>query len=236
MLRMGDGSSGTAGLRAREPEGALDDLAATVEGLTRRHFVHQDARPAQMGDLDLLAVDPPLRNLLFTDGTVTRTLEVQGLASVWVEVIAQERLALDADTASSLVIPASSEAIRRRVAIGLGASAPLIWAESHIAPDRLPAGFLDVLDGSPEGIGQSLREVRLESWREMLWFGLDSAPRWAEEAGTGEVLRRVYRVIALGRPAMLISECFAVERRGGIFGLAERGQSLRPRQTPRRSA
>jgi chorismate-pyruvate lyase len=55
----------------------------------------------------------------------------------------------------------------------------------------------------------------------MLWFGLDSSQRRVEAADLGrEVLQRVYRVTTGGRPAMLISESFAVELRSGLYHLA----------------
>ncbi|HMC49936.1 MAG TPA: chorismate pyruvate-lyase family protein [Solirubrobacterales bacterium] len=233
---MRDSPRAGTGLRAREAGDRGGDAAAAAESLTRRHFVKQDERPADVASLDLLTVDPSLRNLLFTDGTVTRTLEVQALSPVWVDVLDQQRTHVAGDTATGLVAVHGTEAIRRRVAIGVGIGAALIWAESHIVVERLPGEFLNVLGASPEGIGQSLRTVQLESWREMLWFGLDVVPSWAGNGAESRVLRRLYRVITLGRPAMLISESFAVERQAGSYLLAERGQSLRPRRTPRRSA
>jgi chorismate-pyruvate lyase len=219
---MGDGSSAATGLREREAGDAPAEAAAAI-GLTRRHFVHQDERPDGLGDLDITKLDPSLRNLLFTDGTVTRSLEVQALSPVRVDVLDQRRARVGGSAAASLAVAEGSEAIRRRVAIGLGSGSALIWAESHILPARLPEGFLNVLGESPEGIGQSLREVQLESWREMLWFGLDSAPSWGASEGGERVVHRRYRVITMGRPAMSISESFAVERRAGSYVLATRG-------------
>ncbi len=197
-------------------------MEAITGGLTERHFSMQGERPGLLADVDLTSIDPFLRGLLFTDGTVTRALEVQALAPVTVEVLAQRRSLVQGHTASNLEVAAGTEAILRRVVIGVGApTVPAIWAESHILPARLPADFLDVLDGSRDGIGESLQQVQLESWREMLWFGLAPAPAWAEGAPPleGGVLRRDYRVIANRRPAMTIGESFAVERRAGVYHL-----------------
>jgi chorismate-pyruvate lyase len=114
------------------------------------------------------------------------------------------------------------EAVRRRVVIGAGEpSSPLIWAESHILPSRLPREFLRVLGDAPDGIGESLQQIQLESWRELLWFGLDCSPAWNDthtQAGTS-VITRLYRVITAGRPALLISESFAVAQRDGVYVL-----------------
>lgn len=106
--------------------------------------------------------------------------------------------------------------------IGTGKPAePAIWAESHILPTRLPADFLGVLRGAPDGIGESLQRVELESWREMLWFGLDSHPEWSgvDSDQTSPVITRLYRVITSGLPALLISESFAVTLRDGTYCL-----------------
>lgn len=188
--------------------------------LTRRHFVLQDDRPEHLGDIDLLAVDPFLRGLLFTDGTVTRTLEVQTLARVSVEVVAQARSVVSGHIASHLGVPSGTRSVRRRVVIRAGVPAtPIIRAESHILPDRLPDEFLSVLHDAPDGIGESLQQVKLESWRDMLWFGLGSSPEWSH-APASPAITRMYRVIAGGRPALLISESFAVERRFGMYHLA----------------
>jgi len=199
------------------------DVLATARGLAARHFVLQGKRPGHVADPDLVAMDPYLRGLLFTDGTVTRTLEVGALSPVAVTVEWQREVAIDSEVAGYLEAPESSPAIERRVTIGLESSpSPLVWAESRILPERLPDGFFDVLGSCRDGIGESLQQVRLESWREMLWFGIDAAPDWGErgEAEAETVLRRLYRVIAEARPAILISECFAVERSGRAYRLA----------------
>lgn len=197
-------------------------MTGATELLTKRHFVMQEQRPGHLGDVDLVAMDPALRNLLFTDGTVTRTLEVHTLARVFVEVVSQSRAPAPVEVLSHLKMPSGLESVQRRVIIGTDASTiPVIWAESHIAPSRLPPGFLGVLDDAPDGIGQSLQQVKLESWRELLWFGLDTAPAWSGLATATEttVLKRLYRVITNGRPALLISESFAVECCEGSYRL-----------------
>jgi len=189
--------------------------------LTRRHFVLQEDRPSHLSEVDLAELDPFLRCLLFTDGTVTRTLEVQALARVTVEVVAQADTPTPARHAECLGVPRGMRALCRRVVIGTGPDAPVMWAESHIVPSRLPGVFMDALSSAPDGIGQSLQQAQLESWRDMLWFGLDTLPNWSGVdalAGT-EALTRAYRVISSGQPALLISETFAVRRNAGRYQL-----------------
>jgi chorismate-pyruvate lyase len=190
--------------------------------LAQRHFVLQDRRPAHLGEIGLVEMEPFLRGLLFTDGTVTRTLEVKTLSRVSVEVVDQIETTVAGQTANHLRVPSNTEAVRRRVLIGTQASTePVIWAESHLLPSRLPPRFLGVLRGAPDGIGQSLQQVELESWRDLLWFGLDSRPRWGDgdTRTPSPVITRVYRVITGSRPALLISESFSVTYADGAYRL-----------------
>lgn len=191
--------------------------------LVRRYFLLQDERPGDVEEVEIGALDPFLRSLLFTDGTVTRALAVQMLAPISVSPLSQEEVSLPADVAAYLETEAGERAIRRRVGIGV-ASTPVIWAESHLLADRLPSGFLGLLDGAPEGIGQSLQRVALESYRELLWFGLDARPDWASPAaGGGATIRRLYRLLNDRHTSILISESFAVEWGAGAYRLASRG-------------
>lgn len=191
------------------------------EDLLQRHFVQQGERPPHLAEVELPALDPALRGLLLTDGTVTRALEAQELRRVTVEVVSQGDVPLTGRLAEQLEANEGTGAVRRLVEIGTaGREEPLIRAESYILPKRLPSGFLGVLQEAPDGIGESLQQVKLESWREMLWLGFDSAPEWLGESQRGRpVITRRYRVITAENPALLISESFAVELRDGAFGL-----------------
>ena len=105
--------------------------------------------------------------------------------------------------------------------------APSVWAETYVVPGRLPKDFVGVLDSSSHGIGGSLRQLRLESWRELLWFGLGEVPSWSgDQAVAASTLTRVYRIITKGLPALLISEAFAVEMHLGEYRLAGAGEPL----------
>jgi chorismate-pyruvate lyase len=182
-----------------------------------QHFLWQEERPGELGEVEIGALDPFLRGLLFTDGTVTRALTAETLAPVSISRLSQtEASPLPAGVAGYLEAGEEEWALRRRVGIAVGAaSRPVVWAESHIVPDRLPPGFVGLLDGAPDGIGQSLQRIALESCRELLWFGLGAVPEWADPVPADcEAITRLYRIVSDGRPAILISESFAVERRG----------------------
>jgi 4-hydroxybenzoate synthetase (chorismate lyase) len=211
----------TPRIQAVDLPGRSQDRASD---LSTRHFVMQGSRPSHVKDVEVSAMDSFLRTLLFTDGTVTRTLEVHTLSRVSVEVIDQAKSLASARVANYLQLPDGAELTKRRVSIGIGAATkPIIWAESHIIPDRLPPGFLGLLDRAPDGIGEALQQVKLESWREMLWFGLDLPPDWARVFPVSQtgltVLKRLYRVIIQSRPALLICESFAVGQQAGAYHL-----------------
>lgn len=205
-----------------EQGGSVANYVPPAGGLAQRHFVLQDRRPPHLGDVGLGEMDPFLRGLLFTDGTVTRTLEVQALSRVSVEVVDQIDTVVSGQSADHLRVTPGTASVRRRVLIGTGESAgPAIWAESQIIPSRLPSSFLSVLEGTPDGIGESLQRVELESCREMLWFGIDSHPKWSGvESDRPPVITRLYRVIAGGLPTLLISESFSIMRRDGAYCLS----------------
>jgi chorismate-pyruvate lyase len=206
-------------LKPREGERAAT-TARNAEVLSRRHFLLHDQRPAHIAAINPAELDSFLRSLLFTDGTVTRALEVKALSPVSVKVVSQSDSTATDEVADHLEVPEDTEIVRRRVTIGRAAAgSPMIWAESHIVPSRLPPGFLGILDAAREGIGESLQQVALESWRDMLWFGLDAPPEWSAVTSRAPepVITRLYRVIAGGQPALLISESFAVEDRSGTY-------------------
>jgi chorismate-pyruvate lyase len=196
--------------------GGVDPLAA--DRLAQRHFTLQYAQAAELSSLEVGALDPLLRCLLFTDGTVTRALEAQTLCSVAVDVVDQSRASLPAWAANHLDASADAECIRRRVAMTIMGPTPAVWAESYLLADRLPAGFLGLLDSMPHGIGGSLEQARLESRRELLWFRLSAPPPWAGPVPSSvSALVRLYRIITNSRPALLISEAFAVEGDGAMY-------------------
>jgi chorismate-pyruvate lyase len=180
----------------------------------------QRANTVELSHVEVTALDPLLRGLLFTDGTVTRALEVQTLRRVAVEVVEQSPMTLPEHAAPYLDVEtgASAMCLRRRVTMRTAGSAPAVWAESHILPERLPSGFLGSLDRASHGIGGSIEQVRLESRRELLWFRLGPPPRWGGAVAPGaSTLIRLYRIITDGRPGLLICEAFAVEGRLGVY-------------------
>lgn len=199
------------------------DAAGVARGLIAGIFCDQDTRPAGWEDVDVVRLEPHLRNLLFIDGTVTRALEVQALSPVSVSVI--EECRCPTGTAGRwLELDADAPATRRRVAIRVAAyPGPAVYAESVIVHDRLPSRFARLLGASPQGIGEALRAGHLESRRELLWHGVGRLAAWVGEADASTpALARAYRVRTAERPAMLIVEHFVVEAVDGSYRLRTR--------------
>lgn len=207
--------------RAR-PTRARAAIVTVAEHLGELHFTAQHEASKDLRELQITQLDPFLRGLLFTDGTVSRALEAHTLARVAVETVAQSPGAAPERIARHLRVEHTEECIRRRVVMKIGDTTEVsVWAESHLVPHRLPAEFLTQLDGNSQGIGGSLQQLKLESRRELLWFGLGRPPTWADaDTPATTTLTRVYRMVTDGLPALLICEAFAVELRSGLYHLS----------------
>jgi chorismate-pyruvate lyase len=177
--------------------------------MVARHFVMQGRRPPDVREAALGALDPGLRCLLFSDGLVTRAVEARALRRVTVSVVDQRPSATSSEVACFLPIAAGERALRRRVVMSFGDPGvplePFAYAESYLIPRLLPAAFLCALS-SAGGIGYALQEARVESRRELLWFGVRAAPTWARTAGSRERVVRSYRIVIGGQSAVYILE------------------------------
>jgi chorismate-pyruvate lyase len=183
------------------------------------HFALQHEKSPDLQDIEIVALDPFLRGLLFTDGTVSRALEAQTLSRVTVAPVEQVTAPVPQPAARYLGVGEGEQCIRRRVTMHIADEHLAVWAESYIVPERLPAPFVSTLDGTSQGIGGSLQQMKLESWRELLRFGLGAPPVWADAGMSLSTLTRIYRIITQGQPALLISEHFALEMRSGRYHL-----------------
>lgn len=202
-----------------------------AEDLVAVHFTAQHETPSELGSVDITQLDSFLRGVLFTDGTVSRALEAQSLCQVVVEAVEQAPGPVPAPVARALELDdPTDECLRRRVVMTIAQTQPSVWAETYLAVLRMPQQFITQLDGNPQGIGGSLQQLKLESRRELLWFGVGPLPTWAHSvdpaaAAATLALTRCYRVLTQGLPALLICESFALELRSGLYHLAGSGTS-----------
>jgi chorismate-pyruvate lyase len=177
-------------------------------------FVAQFARPAGLSSVNLRALTPFQRALLVIDGTVTKFIEASVMEPVTVRIIGQDWRRLSAGH-NWLEADEGMTVIAREVVLeGQHSGALYAHALSLIVPDRLPQAAQEQLTDNPGGLGRILLESRLESRREVLWYGREMSQNLPEAIRSrmpGGCLTRTYRIITGGRPVMLIHERFPLE-------------------------
>lgn len=170
---------------------------------------HRPPRTAPAGDAGPLTAFQ--RILLATDGTVTHILEAY--AGEPVEVV---KLRQAFDTANegdeSLAVAPGDKVLRRRVLLrGRRGGQSLLYAEAVVVLDRVDPAILDGLLETDKPIGVLLGESRTETFREILRVGREPAGGRATHFGVDagdDLIFRTYRIVAGGRPVILITEKF----------------------------
>ena len=158
----------------------------------------------------MASLPPFLRTLLVTDGTVTKSLEAYFWEPVAVENLGQEVVPLARDT-PWLGLERGAEVLHRRVRLVGGHSGTVYaHAESRIRLTRLPADLRDELRQGRIGIGELLRECGLETYRELLDFGVGPVQGLAHVFTVPDetLVHRTYRIAVGHQPAILITEHF----------------------------
>jgi len=181
-------------------------------------FIAQFARPAGLSSVNLRALTPFQRALLVIDGTVTKFIEAYVMEPVRARIIGHEWHRLSAGH-TWLEADAGTTVIAREVVLEGEYSATLYaHALSLIVPDRLPEAAREQLTENPGGLGRILLDIRLESRREVLWYGREMSKEVSRDLSeairsrmTGGCLTRTYRIITSGRPVMLIHERFPMD-------------------------
>ena len=160
---------------------------------------------------DFPGLSPILRVLLVTDGTVTRTLEAYFGEAIDVDVL--EHAETTSESAYPQIDIAAGEHILHRYVRLVGRSTRRVYAvaESVAVLEHISRQMRRQLIEEHKGIGELLREGRLETYRELLTANLTEASRWAEHlqiAATQRVVTRDYRIYQGGRAVLLIREIF----------------------------
>jgi chorismate-pyruvate lyase len=174
------------------------------------------ASRAQLQEVNLRVLTPFQRALLTIDGTVTRFIEAYTMEPVEVMRIRQDRC-LPCEEHRWLEPDPESLIMEREVLIRGGYTGTLYaYAISHILSERLPPRVRERLEVQGEGIGRILQDEKMETRREVLWFGrehLDSLPFALKDDEQAEFISRAYRIIWDGRPVAMINERFPVSLR-----------------------
>lgn len=185
------------------PSGPLDPLS--------ERFVAQFARPAGLGPVNLRALSPFQRALLVSDGTVTRFIEVYTLEPVDTVRIDQVRVQAREDDRWLGVREGDEVGLRRVYTKGRHSGRLYVYAITSVALGRIPPAVRSRLEVQGESLGRVINETKLETRREVLWYGKEQVtdlPEAVRALCDGAFLSRTYRIMHAGAPLALVNEKF----------------------------
>ena len=173
----------------------------------------ESSMPRELSKLNFRTLTPFQRALMVADGTVTKFIEAYTLDPVEIIRMNQKLYPLEEDH-PWLEAGKNTNVMFREVMIrGVYSHTLYLYGASYIVPGRLQGGIRERLEVQGEGIGRILNDARMETRREVLWFGrekLADVPGEIARVSNGEFISRTYRIIANGKPIVMISERFPV--------------------------
>jgi long-chain acyl-CoA synthetase len=163
----------------------------------------------------LTTLSPFLRVLLVTDGTVTKSLEAFFWEPIDIALLLHVEDRSDRDC-PDLKIQVGDRASRRRVILrGRFTGSAYAFAETLIASDAFPLTFRRMLVEGEMGVGDLLREGRIETYRELVALERPVAGQWAGFLAvdtSARVALRRYNICHNGRAVIQITEVFPEDR------------------------
>ncbi len=173
----------------------------------------ESAKGSTRQDVDFEKLNPCLRTLLVTDGTVSKVLESYFWEPVRVEPLLQEECILSSPI-SDLSADSGDRALHRFVSIrGIHSGRLYVLAESYLLIDRLSEDLRKELLLGRLGIGGLLRDRKLETRRRILRFYIETASDLAHKMDVSDdekFLSRDYTVNHCNAPIILIQEKFPI--------------------------
>lgn len=165
------------------------------------------------GGVDFLRLPPLLRTLLVSDGTVTKFLEAFYWEPIRVRRIFHGDVELENDI-PALEMERGRHALQRKVVLqGMRTERVYAYAVSYINTELLWPWVREDLVRGRLGIGELLRDQRVETYRELLSYGQHDAGALSEHLGVEpmeNVIFRYYRIFMNRKPTLYISETFPV--------------------------
>ncbi|MFQ5773774.1 MAG: chorismate--pyruvate lyase family protein [Kiloniellaceae bacterium] len=177
----------------------------------RERFAAQFAKPAELRPIDPRDLTPFQRALLVCDGTVTKFIEVYTMEPVDVACLDCTKFRLTDDDPWLDARPGSEIARRRVILRGARSGALYAYAVASIVLGRLPPEVRERLEVQGQSLGRILSDRRMETRREVLWYGREQArdlPEAVRRLSDGRFLTRTYRIMFGGGPIALITEKF----------------------------
>lgn len=176
-------------------------------------FLAQFERCTELAPADPATLTPLQRSLMVMDGTVTRLIEAYTQEPIEVSTLGQATQILET-AHGSLQLAAGREVLARHVTLTGGNSGRLFaYASSLANPAAIPHDMRAAMEIQGASVGRLLISSRVESRREILWYGrerLNELPPEVRGRCDGEFLSRTYRIIIGGRLAIVIVERFPV--------------------------
>ncbi|MES2208102.1 MAG: chorismate pyruvate-lyase family protein [Pseudomonadota bacterium] len=188
-------------------------------GYTQSAFLSLPGAEEEINDKRKLwkTLSPFARALLSTDGSFTLLLQAFSDEAIEPVVLMQEikTAELAGNTGQALKLQSGDQVLQRNVLLRAEQSKQnLVYATSCIAYERLLPEVRDqVLEGT-KSIGLLLRSVQLESYRELINWGLCQSTDVAEMKGyfdsynNYDMLYRTYRIVTKKLPLLIMSEYF----------------------------
>jgi chorismate-pyruvate lyase len=177
----------------------------------------QSGRSPETGGLsngiNFASIPPILRALLASDGTVTKLLEAYFFEPVEVKRLFHGDYVLDKDL-PPLELARGEQVLRREVVCrGVFSGRAFCHALSFIQPHQLWPGASDDLLKGRLGIGELLREHRVETYRELLTCQSGPAGDLSghlETTPQDMLISRTYRIHIARKPSLWIADTFPV--------------------------
>jgi chorismate-pyruvate lyase len=177
----------------------------------RELLIDPTLRPERVSPVNLRALTPFQRALLVIDGTVTKFIEAHQMEPVDVTRLSQRSSVLPSEDSRLEAAAGESVIVREVLLTGRYSRTVYAYAISLLVPGRLPEQLAGEVQIDGASLGRILLGHRLETRREVLWFGreqLDDLPEAVRQHTGDEFVSRTYRIIAGGLPVLLISEKF----------------------------
>jgi len=187
------------------PGGAM---TASVVGTSDGAEIASVASGSILGDAAPTALQ---RVLLTSDATVVRLLE--GFFGEPIRTEGLGQVTRPASPADAELEPAGHETIlcRQTLLQGSETGRNYLYAEAWVVLDRLDPDLREGLLTTSEPIGHLLAANRIETFREVLRLGHKPAGPLGLQFGLqggDELLSRTYRIVAGGKPIILLTEYF----------------------------
>ena len=153
------------------------------------------------------------RLMLFTDGRITDIIQAYSGERLDAIKLSQESVSIN-QSIPALEITDEKQVLKRKILLrGQISQTNFLYGDSILVLDRLDQEIRDGLILSKQPIGKLLLNYKVETFREILDYGIERSSTLAEHFQIDETTNfifRTYRVLISRSPVMLITEKFPI--------------------------